>query len=97
MSALLGPRFGLVDLLRPLPYLALTELRPMASRRLAQSRTVEDHMPTYEYRCRDCQNVFDRVERLTEHGEKLPACPKCKSKKVQQLLTPFFAKTSHKA
>jgi putative FmdB family regulatory protein len=54
-------------------------------------------MPTYEYRCRDCQNVFDRVERLTEHGEKAPACPKCKSKNVQQVMTPFFAKTSHKA
>lgn len=54
-------------------------------------------MPTYEYRCRDCQNVFDRVERLAEHGDKAPPCPKCKSKNVQQVMTPFFAKTSSKA
>jgi len=53
-------------------------------------------MPIYEYRCNDCKHVFDRVEPLAEHG-KTPHCPKCKSKKVQQVLTPFFAKTSHKA
>jgi putative FmdB family regulatory protein len=54
-------------------------------------------MPTYEYRCRDCQHVFDRVESLSEHGEKLPTCPACKSRRVEQVMTPFFAKTSHKA
>jgi putative FmdB family regulatory protein len=58
---------------------------------------VEDHMPTYEYHCRDCKHVFDRVEPLAEHGGKAPHCPKCKSKNVEQVLTPFFAKTSHKA
>ena len=54
-------------------------------------------MPTYEYRCRDCNAVFDRVEPLAEHGHRRPFCPKCKSKNVEQVLTPFFAKTSHKA
>jgi putative FmdB family regulatory protein len=54
-------------------------------------------MPTYEYRCRACENVFDRVEPLAEHGVKMPQCPKCKSKSVEQVLTPFFAKTSSKA
>lgn len=54
-------------------------------------------MPTYEYRCRDCHNVFDRIEAMAEHRGKPPACPKCKSRHVEQLLTRFFAKTSHKA
>ena len=27
-------------------------------------------MPTYEYRCRDCHHVFDRVEPLASHGDK---------------------------
>ncbi len=54
-------------------------------------------MPTYEYRCRDCNTVFDRIEPQAEHGHKPPLCPKCKSKSVEQVLTPFFAKTSHKA
>jgi putative FmdB family regulatory protein len=58
---------------------------------------VEDRMPTYEYRCRDCHEVFDRVEPLAEHGDKSPTCPKCKRKHVEQVLTPFFAKTSHKS
>ncbi len=59
--------------------------------------SVEDRMPTYEYRCLDCHHLFDRVEPLAEHGEKVPACPRCKSRHVEQVLTPFFAKTSHKA
>jgi putative FmdB family regulatory protein len=54
-------------------------------------------MPTYEYRCRDCHEVFDRAEPLAEHGAKSPHCPKCRSKNVEQVLTPFFAKTSHKS
>jgi putative FmdB family regulatory protein len=54
-------------------------------------------MPTYEYRCRDCHNVFDRIEPLAEHGRTHPECPKCKSRKVEQVFTPFFAKTSHKS
>jgi putative FmdB family regulatory protein len=55
------------------------------------------NMPTYEYRCRECHEVFDRVEPLAEHGGKHPQCPKCRSKNVEQILTPFFAKTSHKS
>ena len=54
-------------------------------------------MPTYEYRCRECGKVFDRVEPLAEHGGKTPPCPQCGSRRVEQVLTPFFAKTSHKA
>lgn len=54
-------------------------------------------MPTYEYRCSDCRHVFDRIEPLAEHGVKKPACPKCHSRNVEQVLTAFFAKTSHKA
>jgi putative FmdB family regulatory protein len=58
---------------------------------------MEGYMPTYEYRCRDCHNLFDRVEPLAEHGKTRPECPKCKSKKVEQVFTSFFAKTSHKS
>jgi putative FmdB family regulatory protein len=64
---------------------------------LRSESDVEDRMPTYEYRCRDCHHVFDRVEPLAEHGDKRPTCPKCKGRHVEQVLTPFFAKTSHKA
>ena len=63
----------------------------------SQSGERRSAMPTYEYRCRDCKRVFDRVELLAEHGHARPECPKCKSKHVEQVLTPFFAKTAHKA
>lgn len=54
-------------------------------------------MPVYEYRCRDCDHVFDRVEPLAEHGRQALQCPSCRSRRVEQVLTPFFAKTSHKS
>lgn len=57
---------------------------------------MEEFVPTYEYRCRDCKNVFDRIESLSEHGARAPKCPKCNSRNVEQVLTSFFAKTSHK-
>lgn len=54
-------------------------------------------MPTYEYRCTDCRRVFDRVQSLAEHDQARPECPKCKSKRVEQVPTTFYAKTAHKS
>jgi putative FmdB family regulatory protein len=54
-------------------------------------------MPTYEYRCKDCGNVFDRVEHLAEHAEAHPICPKCQSKQVEPVPTAFYAKTARKS
>lgn len=54
-------------------------------------------MPRYAYRCQACGEVFDRAERLGEHGRALPSCPSCKSRKVEQVLTAFFAKTARKS
>jgi putative FmdB family regulatory protein len=54
-------------------------------------------MPIYEYRCRECGKVFDRAEPLAEHGRGHPACPKCKSQRVEQVFTSFFAKTARKS
>ncbi len=33
-------------------------------------------MPTYEYRCTQCDHVFDCVQRV---GDPAPACPRCSS------------------
>ncbi len=54
-------------------------------------------MPIYAYRCAACGEVFDRAEPLGEHGRNLPACPSCKSRKVEQVFSPFFAKTARKS
>lgn len=54
-------------------------------------------MPTYEYRCRKCGEVFEHFEHMTEHGQVKPVCPKCQSKDVEAQLSSFYAKTSRKS
>lgn len=54
-------------------------------------------MPTYDYRCEKCKKRFSVVQSITEHGKKKMACPKCKSRKVVQLLAAFSAQTSRKS
>jgi putative FmdB family regulatory protein len=53
-------------------------------------------MPLYEYRCRDCQRAFTVVLSLKEHERGEAACPGCGSKKVEQLISAFIAKTGSK-
>jgi putative FmdB family regulatory protein len=54
-------------------------------------------MPVYQYHCRSCGHDFQHTEPLRDHGHTRTACPKCKSTQVNQVLTPFFAKTARKA
>lgn len=54
-------------------------------------------MPTYEYRCPKCGKHFSKVESIEVHGRKRPACPKCKSAQVEQVLSAFYAKTVKKS
>jgi putative FmdB family regulatory protein len=54
-------------------------------------------MPAYEYRCKDCGHQFVEVLRVSEHDKHKPQCPKCKSEKIEQMLSSFFAKTSKKS
>ena len=54
-------------------------------------------MPTYEYKCDKCGKRFSLVQSISSHGSKPAVCPKCKSRKVTQLLAPFFAKTAKKS
>ena len=54
-------------------------------------------MPRYAYRCDECGTTFDRTEHIGEHGRTAPRCPGCKGARVQQVFTPFFARTSRKS
>lgn len=54
-------------------------------------------MPTYEYECKDCRHHFRKVLHIEEHDTYTPQCPKCKSKNVAHVLTPFYAQTSKKS
>jgi putative FmdB family regulatory protein len=39
-------------------------------------------VPTYRYRCQECEKTFERTETMSEHERSVPDCPNCKSKKV---------------
>jgi len=54
-------------------------------------------MPVYEYQCQGCRHQFTVVLTITEHDKLKVECPKCKSKKVEQRLSAFFAKTAKKS
>ena len=43
-------------------------------------------MPIYEYRCRKCEGVFERFQKMGEGGEKL-LCPYCGEKKPQRIIS----------
>lgn len=59
-------------------------------------------MPTYEYYCLDCHEVWERSEHIAEHEEVAhhtsapPRCPHCDSDKVEPVFSPFYARTSRK-
>jgi putative FmdB family regulatory protein len=53
-------------------------------------------MPTYRYRCERCDETFERVETITEHGREKPRCPKC-GEEVVQTPAPFVAMTGKKS
>jgi putative FmdB family regulatory protein len=54
-------------------------------------------MPTYEYECKDCKKKFSLILSIVEHGKAKAACPKCKGKKVKQVISTFITKTSRKS
>jgi len=58
---------------------------------------VDAAMPIYEYRCIKCRKRFSQQEGIAEHGRRRPTCPKCKSRAVEQVYSPFFAKTVRKS
>lgn len=54
-------------------------------------------MPCYEYICKDCKKTFTLIITLEEYEKGRIACPKCKSKKVEQKPAAFFAVTTKKS
>jgi len=54
-------------------------------------------MPTYDYACRKCGHIFQRTEKIVEHGHKKVSCPKCKSLRVEQVYGNVFVKTRKKS
>ena len=55
-------------------------------------------MPSYEYRCKRCDETFVKMMSFARHERAhLPPCPKCRSRKVEQAPSSFQAVTSKKS
>ena len=54
-------------------------------------------MPIYDYKCLDCGKESLIVVTLKEHERRDVQCPACRSKKLQQLFSPFVAHTTKKS
>jgi putative FmdB family regulatory protein len=60
-------------------------------------------MPTYEYRCPDCGEVWEHAEPMAEHEHVTghttppPRCPRCRSERAEPVFSAFFAKTARKS
>lgn len=54
-------------------------------------------MPSYDYRCLNCNKKFTANLSIQEHDAGKAKCPKCGGKKLEQLITAFQVKTSKKS
>ena len=45
-------------------------------------------MPIYEYLCRKCGKIFEKIQKINEKGNHL-ACPSCGGKKSEKILSSF--------
>jgi len=50
-------------------------------------------MPIYEYRCRDCNQKFSRLQKVGAGTEGV-RCPNCEGTKVERLLSSFASTSS---
>ncbi|HZI17667.1 MAG TPA: zinc ribbon domain-containing protein [Pyrinomonadaceae bacterium] len=46
-------------------------------------------MPIFEYVCRECDHRFEKIV----YGDAKPACPECRSRKIDKQLSVFAAAT----
>lgn len=56
-------------------------------------------MAMYEYRCKDCDELFTVTETISQHEahRKNPPCPECGGKKTERMWSGFYAKTASKS
>ena len=47
-------------------------------------------MPIYEYRCRKCGKIFEKIQKVNEGGESL-RCPYCGGQKPEKVISSFFS------
>jgi len=42
-------------------------------------------MPTYTYKCKECEHQFDILQKISE--DKLTDCPECEKKSLEKIIT----------
>ena len=57
----------------------------------------EEEMPIYDYSCSNCGRKFSVKHSIKEHVHKKERCPKCKSRKVERIISDVLIKTSKKS
>jgi len=45
-------------------------------------------MPIYEYQCKSCGRIFEKIQKISETGDSLQ-CPYCGGKKAEKVLSGF--------
>jgi len=54
-------------------------------------------MPVYEYVCNACKKKFSETKSVSEYNPKAARCPKCKSRRVERILSGVQVETSKKS
>jgi putative FmdB family regulatory protein len=55
-------------------------------------------VPTYDYRCRSCQEQFSKTESIADHSSGgTVACPKCRSDEVERVISASYPRTPRKS
>lgn len=54
-------------------------------------------MPSYDFKCDDCDHRFTLTVSVSEYEKRSPECPQCKSNNVKRTITPFSVITSKKS
>ncbi len=54
-------------------------------------------MPVYEYRCEKCKRKVTLRMSISEHDRRRAACPRCRGKKLQPLISSFVSQTARKS
>ena len=54
-------------------------------------------MPTYEFQCKMCGELFSVILSVKAFEKKETTCPKCGGRELEQQITHFMTKTSRKS
>lgn len=54
-------------------------------------------MPSYDFKCKDCDHQFSVTMSVAEYGEGKTVCPKCNSKNLKRLISLVSVITSKKS